>query len=116
MEHYPDVRTNNNNNKKHFIISTLLYRSFVQFIKHKKKASQARFQKISKKSYIIIGPDLADFNSLGKTIIPFIERPFLPTEVDKLKDLNKNNQEDTLMTNAILLGPPQRHEGLNEVK
>jgi len=38
--------------------------------------------------------------------------PFLPTEVDKLSDLNK--KDETLMTNAILLGPPQLKGGLNE--
>jgi len=41
-----------------------------------------------------------------------MQLPFLPTEVDKLSDINK--KDETIMTNAILLGPLQNHEGLIE--
>jgi hypothetical protein len=49
-----------------------------------------------------------------KTIKPFIEKPFIPTEVDKLQDQQKRGYSDISMTNAILVGPKETGKG-NEV-
>ncbi len=46
-----------------------------------------------------------------KTIKPFVEKPFIPTEVDKLQDKQKMNYSDISMTNAILVGPKQTGKG-----
>lgn len=46
-----------------------------------------------------------------KTIKPFIEKPFIPTEVDKLQEHQKNAYSDISMTNAILVGPKQTRNG-----
>lgn len=50
-----------------------------------------------------------------KLVKPFIDAPFLPQEVDKLSIVTKNKNNDIAMTSAILLGPPQKKEGLVEV-
>ena len=46
-----------------------------------------------------------------KTIKPFIEKPFIPTEVDKLQEQDKRNYSNISMTNAILFGPKQTGKG-----
>jgi len=53
-------------------------------------------------------------NQYQKVIKPFIEMPFIPTEVDKLQDQQKQNYSNVSMTNAILVGPKQESNG-NEV-
>ncbi len=50
-----------------------------------------------------------------KTIKPFIEKPFIPTEVDKLQEKQKINYSDISMTSATLVGPRQTGKG-SEVK
>lgn len=46
-----------------------------------------------------------------KTIKPFIEKPFIPTEVDKLQEQQKKTYSDISMTNAILVGPKEIGKG-----
>lgn len=43
-----------------------------------------------------------------------IELPFIPQEVDKLQDINMAPRDDTVMTNALLIGPTQTRTGLSE--
>jgi len=50
-----------------------------------------------------------------KTIKPFIEKPFIPTEVDKLQEEQKKSYSGISMTNAILVGPRDT-ANRNEVK
>ncbi len=56
---------------------------------------------------------MADINNQMKIIKPFIEKPFIPTEVESLADVNpkpsKTNQQS--MTSALLVGPRQRSNG-----
>ena len=49
-----------------------------------------------------------------KTIKPYIEKPFLPQEVERLSEPKKKIFEENSMTNAILLGPAQSKGGLDE--
>jgi len=59
-----------------------------------------------------IGPNIADLNTqYQKTIKPFIEKPFIPTEVDKLQEQQKNNYSNISMTNALLVGPRETGKG-----
>jgi hypothetical protein len=59
-----------------------------------------------------IGPNIADLNTqYQKTIKPFIEKPFIPTEVDKLQEQQKNNYSNISMTNALLVGPKETGKG-----
>ena len=53
-------------------------------------------------------------NSQIKTIKPFIEKPFLPQEVDRLSEPKRKTFDDTSMTSAILLGPTPSKGGLDE--
>lgn len=46
-----------------------------------------------------------------KTIKPFVEKPFIPTEVDKLQENQKKNYADISMTSAILVGPKEAGKG-----
>lgn len=58
------------------------------------------------------GPNIADLTTqYQKTIKPFIEKPFIPTEVDKLQEQQKKNYSNISMTNAILIGPKQESKG-----
>ncbi len=50
-----------------------------------------------------------------KIIKPFIEKPFIPQEVDRLSEPKRKFIDETTMTNAILLGPTQGKGGLDEV-
>ena len=63
--------------------------------------------KISKIIFNPQGPNVADMlTQYQKTIKPFIEKPFLATEVDKLTDEKKRQSfEQMTMTNALLVGP-----------
>jgi len=65
----------------------------------------------------IIGPNIADLTTqYQKTIKPFIEKPFIPTEVDKLQQQQQRKQVSNIsMTNAILVGPKETKKG-QEVK
>lgn len=59
-----------------------------------------------------LGPNIGDLTSqYQKTIKPFIEKPFIPTEVDKLQDQQKRSYSDISMTNAILVGPKETGKG-----
>jgi hypothetical protein len=49
-----------------------------------------------------------------KIIKPFIEKPFIPTEVDKLAEPKKKVYDESSMSNAILVGPVQAKGGLEE--
>ena len=54
-----------------------------------------------------------------KTIKPFIEKPFIPTEVENLQEQQKKSFSDISMTKAILVGPKQTGKGqevLNIIK
>jgi hypothetical protein len=53
-------------------------------------------------------------NSQIKTIKPFIEKPFLPQEVERLSEPKRKTFDDSSMTNAILLGPTPSKGGLDE--
>jgi hypothetical protein len=48
-----------------------------------------------------------------KIVKPFIERPFIPTEVDSIAAITPKPKytNQSSMTNAILVGPKQRSNG-----
>ena len=49
-----------------------------------------------------------------KTVKPFIEKPFMPTEVERLVEPKRKTFDETSMTSAILLGPTPSRGGLDE--
>lgn len=61
---------------------------------------------------INIGPNIADLTTqYQKTIKPFIEKPFIPTEVDKLQEKQNKANSNISMSNAILVGPKDTGKG-----
>jgi hypothetical protein len=48
-----------------------------------------------------------------KIVKPFIEKPFIPTEVDSIAETKPKQKyiDHSSMTNAILVGPRQRSNG-----
>lgn len=75
--------------------------------------------KINKTSLLVkliflwfLGPNIADITKQYQKIVkPFVEKPFIPTEVDKLQDMSKKTYTDIQMTNAILIGPKEQGSG-----
>jgi hypothetical protein len=54
-----------------------------------------------------------------KIVKPFIEKPFIPTEVESLADVTPKQKykNQSSMTNALLVGPRQRSNGeVDEVR
>jgi hypothetical protein len=61
------------------------------------------------------GPNVADLNShFQKTVKPFIETPFIPTEVERLQANKNKGAHDYSMSSAMLVGPKSATGG-NEV-
>jgi len=64
-----------------------------------------------------IRPNLNDINGhFQKVVKPFIETPFLPTEVDSLEEKKRPNYSQLSMTNAQLVGKIPDHKGKKEIE
>jgi hypothetical protein len=48
---------------------------------------------------------------MQKIIIPYIDRPFIPQEVERLSEPKRKVFDDNSMTSALLLGPKQSSKG-----
>ena len=60
----------------------------------------------------IKGPNVGDLNShFQKQVKPFIETPFIPTEVEKLQTHARQGAHDYSMSSAMLVGPKAAHTG-----
>ncbi len=53
----------------------------------------------------MIGPNVGDMMSQYKLIKPFIEKPYIPQEVDSLRETKRKYADEPSMTNAQLVGP-----------
>ena len=72
--------------------------------------------KISKIIFNKLGPNLSDINThYQKTVKPFIETPFIPTEVDSLAEKKRPNYDNISMSNALLVGKP-KHKSKKEIE
>lgn len=72
--------------------------------------------KIHHKQDFKIRPNLNDINThFQKTVKPFIETPFLPTEVESLGEKKRPNYENISMSNALLVGKKQSNRKEIEV-
>lgn len=89
----------------------------VEMLHKKSSTSDKKGGQIISRNLIKIGPNISDLNTQWqKGVKPFIERPFIPQEVEKLSDLKKKKIDETKMQNALILGPSERKAGLSEVR
>ena len=65
-----------------------------------------------------LGPNLNDINAhYQKSVKPYIETPFIPTEVDSLVEKKRPNYDNISMSSALLVGKPSsRYRKEIEVK
>jgi hypothetical protein len=59
---------------------------------------------------------VADILTETKMIRPMIERPFIPTEVEKLNQQTRKFADEIPMSKATLIGKVEKGQGLDEVK